>query len=86
VAFGPDGWRAVSGGNDLSVRAWDVESGEQLARFTGHKAMVTDVAISYDGRLALSGSLHTDPTVRLWPLPDVPEGPPAPSLDQEEQP
>jgi WD40 repeat protein len=80
VAFGPDGRRAVSGGSDLAVRAWDVQTGEEIARFTGHQAPVTDVAISHDGRFALSGSLYWDPTVRLWPLPDVTEGPPAHSM------
>jgi WD40 repeat protein len=68
------------------VRAWDVETGEQLARFTGHRAPITDVAISHDGQFALSGSLYSDPTVRLWRLPDVTEGPPAPSIDRKEPP
>jgi WD40 repeat protein/serine/threonine protein kinase len=86
VAFGPDGRRAVSGGDDRTVRAWDVETGEQLARFTGHRAPITDVAISHDGQFALSGSLYSDPTVRLWRLPDVTEGPPAPSIDRKEPP
>jgi WD40 repeat protein/serine/threonine protein kinase len=71
VAFTPDGRRAVSAGNDHTVRVWDLQTGSEIARLIGHTAMVTDVAVSPDGRLALSGSHRDfDHTVRLWQLPD----------------
>jgi WD40 repeat protein len=54
-------------GADTTVRLWDVMSGKEIHRFEGHTASVTSVALSIDGRQALSGSL--DQTVRLWDVP-----------------
>jgi WD40 repeat protein len=54
-------------GADTTVRLWDVMSGKEIHRFEGHSASVTSVALSTDGRQALSGSL--DQTVRLWDIP-----------------
>jgi hypothetical protein len=66
VAFSPDGKRALSGGDDGTLRLWDVVSGKELRRFEGHREAVTAVAFSADGRLAASGG--RDRTVRLWDL------------------
>jgi serine/threonine protein kinase len=64
VAFSPDSRRALSGSMDNTVRLWDVDFGQEVARFVGHTDGVTGVAISPDGRFVLSSSL--DDTVLRW--------------------
>jgi WD40 repeat protein len=43
-----------------------VDTGQELQRFDGHTDVVMGVAVSQDGRFALSGS--ADRTVRIWRL------------------
>jgi Tol biopolymer transport system component len=64
AVFTPDGKKVLSAGHqDKSLRLWDVVTGRELCTFATE---VTSVAISPDGRLALSGSV--DKTLRLWDL------------------
>jgi tetratricopeptide (TPR) repeat protein len=65
VLFTPDGRFIVSGSADRSVRLWDISSGRELRRFDARTNR--GVALSPDGRLALTGSL-SDGMVRLWEL------------------
>jgi WD40 repeat protein len=69
VAVAANGRLAVSGGQDDTVRVWDVRTGREVHRLAGHTNAVHAVAFSPDGRLVLSGS--EDLTARLW---DVREG------------
>ncbi len=57
---------AVSGGEDRSLRYWDLITGECLRTYKGHERAVRCVALSLDGRFALSGS--DDRTLRYWDL------------------
>jgi WD40 repeat protein/serine/threonine protein kinase len=66
IAFSTDGRWVLSGGQDRTLRLWEVSSGRCLRTFEGHTGDVTSVAFSADGRWALSGS--TDCTLRLWEL------------------
>jgi mono/diheme cytochrome c family protein len=66
VAISPDGRRALSGGEDNTVRLWDLATGRELRPLEGHTGEVLAVAFAPDGRRALSGSM--DRTVRLWDL------------------
>jgi WD40 repeat protein len=68
VAITADGRRIVSGAwqGDGSVRLWDAATGRQLQVLRGSGQGVHGVAISADGKLALSGD--ADGTVRLWDL------------------
>jgi WD40 repeat protein len=64
VAISSDGRAALSAGGDGEVRLWDLASGRELRRFTGHTGPVRSVAFSSDGRTALTAG--DDATARLW--------------------
>jgi WD40 repeat protein len=67
VAVTSDGKRAVSAGwGDKAVRLWELTTGRELHCFEGHATRVLGVAISPDGRQALS--CDANHTVRLWRL------------------
>jgi WD40 repeat protein/serine/threonine protein kinase len=72
VAFFPGNQTALSGGDDGTVRLWDVGTGEERHRFEGHQGTVHCVALSPDGRTAISGG--DDGIVRLWQIDSKSEG------------
>src|SRR5439155_303220 len=50
--------------DDKTVRVWDVATGRCRATLEGHTAWVSSVALTADGRTAVSGAW--DKTVRVW--------------------
>src|SRR6266702_5985515 len=68
IAFSPDGKLLASGGEDQTVRLWDVSSGQCLKILQGHTHRVRSVAFSPDSDVLASGS--EDQTVRLWDVSD----------------
>ena len=64
IAFSPDRRFVMCGGDDWTVKIWDMESGELTAECVGHTDVVRCVAFSEDGRLVASGS--NDRTVQIW--------------------
>ncbi|MBI4569732.1 MAG: DUF4062 domain-containing protein [Planctomycetes bacterium] len=67
VSVSVDGRRAVTGGDDGTVRVWDVDTGQQIGQpMEGHKDQVAAVAVTPDGRRAVSGG--DDGTVLVWDL------------------
>jgi WD40 repeat protein len=68
LALSADGKRLVTAGyNDNSVRVWEMASGRELHRFTEYETHVLGVALSRDGRQALS--CDSDCAIHLWRLP-----------------
>jgi len=54
LAVSADGRTVLAGCGNRSLILWDVESGAELRRFDGHQGAITGVALSPEGRLALS--------------------------------
>jgi len=66
VSFSPDARWGLSGSWDGTLKLWELNSGQCVRTFEGHKAFVLSVTISPDGGSALSGSF--DGVSRLWKL------------------
>ena len=64
IRLGMGGDIIVSGGQDGSVKKWDVRSGRLLLVITGHVGRVRSVDISKDGSIIYSAG--ADGTVRKW--------------------
>ena len=66
VAVSPDGKYAATGGKDMIIRVWDLETGKEFQNCQGHSGQINTIKFSPDGRQVLSGS--GDTTVRLWDI------------------
>jgi WD40 repeat protein len=71
LAFSPDGKILAFTEYDYSryssVRLWDVEAHEELARIEAHVGQVNNLAFRPDGRLLMTTG--QDGTIRLWGIP-----------------
>jgi len=69
IAISPDSRRLLSGGGygDASVRLWDLQTGAQIRKLSGHSNN-TDVIVAFtpDPRVVLSAGGVDDFTVSFW--------------------
>jgi WD40 repeat protein len=70
VAFTPDGKTVVSGGDDGTLRVWDVEKGAERCRpLRGLDESIISVACAPGGKTVVTGgNVGNVGTVRLWDL------------------
>ncbi|RKU38581.1 hypothetical protein C6496_05795 [Candidatus Poribacteria bacterium] len=71
LTFSPCGRYLVSGAswqgtNKVSIRLWDVATGENIATFWSHPTDIQSLAFSADGTLLASASY--DGTILLWDM------------------
>ena len=64
--FSLDGESLASGGDDMTVKLWDIQTGGVVKTFHGHTRLVLSVSISADSTRIASGS--RDKTVCLWDI------------------
>jgi WD40 repeat protein/class 3 adenylate cyclase len=64
VAFSPDGKYVLTGTDDKTAILWDVQSGQELRRFTGHTEGVVRVYFSPNGKNILTIGL--DKSTIMW--------------------
>src|SRR5215510_5492690 len=64
AAFSRNGTHVLTGGEDGTLKLWDIATTRLVRTFAGHKGDITAVALAPDGTRALSGS--KDKTIRLW--------------------
>ena len=61
-----DELRLISGSNDMTVRIWDIQTGEAIQILAGLESRICCVCMSEDGKLIICGS--EDHTIRTWDL------------------
>jgi WD40 repeat protein len=66
VAFSPDGRRLATGGEENTIKIWDVQTGRELQPLRGHSGDVYALVFSPDdeGRWIASGG--EDSAVKVW--------------------
>jgi hypothetical protein len=68
VAFSPDNKRMITGSADQSAKVWDLSTGKEIYKLTGHHGAVMAVAFSHDGKRLLTGS--ADGIAIIWDAAD----------------
>ena len=64
TALSADGQRMATGGPTGIIRVSDLETGQEMRRWQGHKGLISSLAFSPDGQTLASGGL--DDTLALW--------------------
>ena len=64
VVFSSDGILLASGGDDKTIRLWDIQTGGIIKTFSSHTGAVYSVSISANSTMIASGS--KDRTFKLW--------------------
>ncbi|MBY0526542.1 MAG: sigma-70 family RNA polymerase sigma factor [Gemmataceae bacterium] len=72
LLFSPDGRLLAQGGDDGSVRVWEISSRTERCRFLGHQLPIRSLAFARDGRVLASGS--DDGTNLFWDMTGRVEG------------
>lgn len=66
IAALQDGYRAISGSDDATLKLWDIETGTCLAAIDDNVGRVTALAVQEDSRRVITGS--DDATLKLWDI------------------
>jgi WD40 repeat protein len=67
VAITPDGKRILSGGQDATIRFWDINEEKEIHKFMGHEGPVYGLKLMPDGKRLVSIA-DKDLAVKVWDL------------------
>ena len=67
VAVTPDGKNILSGGQDTTIRFWDIENEREIHKFIGHDGPVYGLVLMPDGKRLVSIA-DKDLAVKVWDL------------------
>lgn len=66
LAFSPDSKKLIAADLRNNIYVWDVATGKELQKFTGHRGRIFSISVSLDGRTFATAS--EDSTVLIWQL------------------
>ena len=66
VAFSPDN-KALAANDNQDIKLWDVETGREIAKLSGHRDKVTSVAFNPQNERVMA-SCSYDKTIKIWDL------------------
>jgi WD40 repeat protein len=68
VAVTPDGTRVLTGDDAHNLMIWDMQTGKHLQTLKGHTDSISSIAVTHDGRKAISSSKPYDGPgeVKIW--------------------
>jgi WD40 repeat protein len=66
LVFSRNGKSLMSGGEDATIKIWDVATGDNLAAIQAHNGSVLALSVSPDDKTLASAS--ADQTVKLWKI------------------
>lgn len=64
----PNGKYLASGGDDKTIKLWNISSGSLIKTFIGHKDGIDAINFTPDSKYIISGGQTDDKTIKIWDI------------------